>query len=99
MTSLDKPSRAVTRLTVESLDGSHGRDRGRRLVCSLEYGDLLVIRPHGTRRAKTLRLSDLYTYAIKCEANKSKMEKLRERLKKKQERDALRKSRRIMLHS
>jgi hypothetical protein len=96
MTSLDKPSRSVTRLTADALDGTHGKDRGRRLVCTMEFGDLLVLRPHGTRRSKTLRLADLYVYAIKCEANKSKMEKLRERLKKKQEAAERRRSRRII---
>ncbi len=96
MTPLDKPSRGVTRLTADALDGTHGKDRGRRLVCALEFGDLLTLRPHGTRRSKTVRLADVYSYAIRCEANRSKMEKLRERLKKKQEAAARRKSRRII---
>jgi len=79
MTSLDKPERGVTRVTLEGLDGCHGCDRGRRLVVSLQYGDLITIRPHGTRRSKTVRIADVYFYAIRCEVNKTKMEKLRER--------------------
>lgn len=79
MTPLDKPGRSVTRLTLEGLDHCHGSDRGRRLVVTLAYGDLIVIRPAGTRRPKTVRIADVYSYAIRCEANKTRMEKLRER--------------------
>jgi len=97
MTSLDKPTRSVTRLSVEGLDGCHGKDRGRRLVATLQYGDLLTLRPHGTRRAKTVRLCDVYSYAIRCEVNKTKMEKLRERKAKLDAARQLRASRRIIL--
>ena len=96
MTPLDKPSRAVTRLTLGGLDSTHGKDKERRLVVTLQYGDLLTLRPHGTRRSKTLRLEDVYSYAIRCEANKSKMEKLRARKAAKEAAAQLRRSRRII---
>lgn len=96
MTPLDKPSRSVTRLTIEPLDGTNGKDRGRKIVATLAYGDLLQLRPHGTRRVETLRLQDLWSYALRCKANKTHMEKLRERKAKIAERKAAAKSKRII---
>ena len=96
MTSLDKPSRSVTRLTVEELGGHHGKDKHRKLVCTLAFGDVLIIRPQGTQRPKTIALTDVYSYAIRCEVNKAHMEKLREKKAKKQEARQRRASLRII---
>lgn len=80
MIPLAKPCRRVTR---GALDGFWGADRGRHLVASLEPGDLLTIRPLGTRRAETVSLFDIYRWAITCRANGARMEKLREKKAKK----------------
>lgn len=84
MTPLDKASRAVYRLTIGELGYTHGKDKRRRLVCGLEYGDLLVLRPHGTRRTETVALIDVYSFALRSKANKLHMEKLRNKKAEKQ---------------
>lgn len=96
MTPLDKPSRSVTRVTAEALDGTYGKDRGRKLCVTLGYGDLLHLRPQGTRRVKTLRLQDLLSYAYRCEANQTRMEKVRLAKEKKRLRAEAARSRRII---
>jgi hypothetical protein len=60
--------KAVRRVTRGALDGSYGADRGRKLVAEFSPGDLLVIRPHGTRRAVKISLFDAYRYAVRCRA-------------------------------
>lgn len=80
MTNLEKP---VRRLTRGALDATHGRDRGRRLVASLEVGDLLSIRPAGTRRAEVVSLFDVYRYALVRRVNAARLEKAREKKKQK----------------
>lgn len=74
MTSLEK---AVRRVTRGALDGSYGADRGRRLVAALEMGDLLTLRPSGTRRAETVSLFDVYRYAMVRRVNCERLEKAR----------------------
>jgi len=97
MTSLDKPSRSVTRVTNGVLGFGHGADRDRQLVCSLQYGDTLVLKPKGRRTGViTLLLADLYTYGLKCQVNKTRLEKAREKLAKKREREQAARSRRII---
>jgi hypothetical protein len=74
MTSLDKPLRRVTR---GGLDYCYGKDRGRRLIASLEVGDLLTLRPYGTRRSEAISLFDVYRYALQCRVNRTRLEKAR----------------------
>ncbi len=62
MTTITK---TTYRLTVGALDGSYGPDRGRRLVSGLAVGDLLELRPAGTRRAVRLSLFDAYRLAVR----------------------------------
>ena len=76
MTSITKP---VRRLTLATLDNRHGPDRGRRLVVALERGDVLVLRPHGTRRPETVSLFDIYSFAIRARVNRAQLEHARER--------------------
>lgn len=83
MTTLRKP---VRRLTVETLGSEHGCDRGKKLIVSLEPGDLIALRPQRSQRVQTIRILDVYRYAIVCKANAAKMEKLREKKRKKEER-------------
>ena len=55
------------RVTSGALDGSHGVDRGRKLVAGLAIGDLIEIRPQGTRRTVRLSIYDAYRYAIRLQ--------------------------------
>ena len=98
MTHLDKQSRSVTRVTAGTLGYGHGPDRDRNLVVSISYGDVLVLKPKGRREGSvvTLPLIDLYTYGLKCRANKAHMEKLRERKAKKEAARQAARSRRII---
>lgn len=82
MTSLNKPIRRVTRATLGS---QHGCDKQRRIVITLHPGngadlpDMIELRPERTRRGKLAAVVDVYTYILKCEVNKERMERLRER--------------------
>lgn len=96
MTPLDKPSRSVTRLTEGELGGQFGKDKHRRLAVSIVFGDMVILRPHGTRRSEVVNLVDLYSYALRCKANKALMERLRERKAKKEAARQAAKSRRII---
>lgn len=74
MTPLHKP---VTRRTIGALDGSFGPDRGKRLVSTLDRGDLITIRPERSRRAEQVSLFDVYRFAIRCRVNRAHLEKAR----------------------
>lgn len=90
----------VTRVAQAELDGHHGKDRGRRIVVTLipanNGDDMIELRPQGTRRPKRVKLVDLYSYMLRCEANVSKMEKLRLRKEAKRLAAERRRSRRII---
>ena len=83
MTTIEKPCRRLTR---GALDGSHGPDRGRKLVASFVPGDLVEIRPQGTRRAEVISLFDIYRLSLRMRANAEHLQKARA----KKERKALR---------
>ena len=55
----------------------YGRNR-RKLVVALEKGDLITLREHGCRTRHSARLWDIYWWILRCEADKVRMEKLRE---------------------
>jgi len=76
MTDLNKPVRRKTR---GALDGNYGCDRGRRLITTLLVGDIISIRPEGTRREETISLMDVYQFAIRCRVNRFNLEKARAR--------------------
>jgi hypothetical protein len=67
----------VWRETREELDGAFGLDKDRKLIVGLVDGDLLVLRPKGTRQAVRGRITDIYRYLIMCQADRAKMEKVR----------------------
>ena len=73
MTPLNK---TVRRLTLDEY--GYGRNR-RKLVVALEKGDLIMLREHGCRTRHTALLWDIYWWMLRCEADKVRMEKLRER--------------------
>lgn len=92
MTTLNKPIHRVTRAAFFEF----GPDRGRPFVASLEPGDVLTLRPLRVRRegaSITIKLCDIYRYALLCRVNCARLEKARE---KKAKIDAGRKHRRLM---
>lgn len=72
---VDSPARAVTR---EVLGSKFGPDSERRLIVSLEAGDLLSLRPLGTRRAYHITARDLFWHVLRCEAAAMNLAKARE---------------------
>lgn len=86
MTKLHKK---LTRVGQAPLGFSFGSDRGKRIVVSLLPGngsdvdDMIELRPERTQRAETLRVSDIYRYAIQCRLNRAHLEKAREKKAKK----------------
>lgn len=81
MTTLQK---VVRRQTIGALDCSFGSDRGKRLVVSLEQGDLIAIKPARAKAGRTERISlfDLYRMAIRIRVNRAQLDKAREKLAK-----------------
>jgi hypothetical protein len=69
--------------TFDPLGGSFGSDRQRRLIVSLDIGDVITLRPEGTDRVETLRAVDVYRWAIQCRVMSARLEKARESKKKK----------------
>lgn len=76
MRLIDSPARAVTR---NECGGNFGGDSERRLVVSLDAGDLITVRPLGTRRTYRIEARDLFFHLLRIEANKVLLEKARER--------------------
>ena len=75
-TLLRKP---VRRTTISPFF-NYGPDRGKPFVVTLEPGDLLTLRPLRSRREEssvTMKLSDLYTYALLSRARNRTLEKAR----------------------
>ena len=75
----------VKRLTLGTLDGSFGPDRGKRIVVSFVPGDgrgipdTLTLRPLRTRRAEIVAVVDVYRFAMRCRVNMTVLEKAREK--------------------
>jgi hypothetical protein len=80
---IDSPAKAITRHTC---GGMFGVDASRKLIVSLEAGDLVCLRPAGTRRVYRVEASDLFHWLLRTEANRVTLEKARERKAKKAER-------------
>jgi len=76
VTSFRKP---VRRVTVEPLGHTFGSDWKRALVVTLNAGDRISLRPHGTRREVSILAADVYRYVLRCEANRSLLERARAR--------------------
>lgn len=74
----------VTRCTHGTLDGTFGRDRGRKLVVKLCAGDVICIWPKGTRQKYCIGIKDLFCTLIRNSVLKAQLEKARERKAKKQ---------------
>ena len=83
MTPLNKPVRRMSRGT---LSCCFGPDSNRKLIVSLEPGDLLTLKPSRTRRAETISLFDVYRLALQFRVNRAQLEKAREKKAKKAQR-------------
>lgn len=71
MTPLRKPVTRLTEITIR--DGS----KRRRLVATLAPGDILLLRPSGTRRQETVDLEACYALAVRQRVNAERMDKAR----------------------
>lgn len=77
MTILKRP---VSRRTGTQLGGQFGTDHGRPLVVSLipnPEGDLISLRPLGTRREESVRVEDVYQWILRCKAARVQLERAR----------------------
>lgn len=81
--SIPSPARAITRST---LPPYFGTDRGRRLIVSLEAGDLIVIRPAGTRRRYSATAESVLSWMLRTQANAASLAKARDRKARKAQR-------------
>ncbi len=76
MTPLTKP---VTRKS-STPAGRYGKDANRRIAITLLPGplgdDMIELRPLKTQRGRKILVSDLWSFMIRCEANKAQAEKL-----------------------
>jgi|ERR1051325_1000046 hypothetical protein len=72
-------SRRIVRITRETLDGSFGCDRGRKLVVRLLPHDVIEIRPYGTTRPMHGTVNDVYRFLVRRAANAALLEKARAR--------------------
>lgn len=69
----------VWRITRGTLSGRYGRDRDRKLVVGFVQGDLLALRPQGTRQQVEVDLMEVYQWVLHRKAMTAHMLKLRER--------------------
>jgi hypothetical protein len=72
MTTLTK---TVKRVTVENY--GHGK-KARKLVVAFEREDLIAIHEHRRRTIYRARLWDVYWWMLRCQADKIRMERLRQ---------------------
>ena len=87
MTTLTK---TVKRVSAEKY--GHGR-QARKLVVAFERGDLIAIHELRRRTVYRARLYDVYWWMLRCQADKLRMEKLRQRKARKAEQLARRRIR------
>lgn len=74
ISSKPSPLRAVT---VNKLGGSFGLDHNKRLIVTLDAGDLIILRPERTTRPVAVAAKDVYRFALMCKANLANLEKAR----------------------
>lgn len=76
----ERPAPVWRKTVRDALGTHHGTDRGRRLAVGLVSGDLISVRPAGTRREPlTILASDLYDLLVRRAANLVNLKKARER--------------------
>ena len=69
-------TKTIRRVTVETY--GHGRN-ARKLVAALEKGDLITIHEYRRRVKFSARICDFYWWLLRCQADKIRMERLRQR--------------------
>ena len=67
------------RVTVEKLGPAFGADSKRRLVVSLEAGDVVTFRPHTTRHEVSAPAAELYRAVLLWRVNAANLARARER--------------------
>jgi hypothetical protein len=72
---MTKLTKTVRRVTAEKY--GHGK-KARQLVVAFERGDIIAIHELRRRTVYRARLWDAYWWMLRCQADKSRMEKLRE---------------------
>ena len=72
MNDLNKP---VARRTRNGLPPNHGCDREKKLIATLDVGDVLKLRVAGRRTEEVLSLFDLYTAAVRNRVRREAAEK------------------------
>jgi hypothetical protein len=70
------------RMTVSELGGGFGSDKRKRLVVTLEAGDVIGFRPEKTQRKLTLPATRAYSLALEIEAARQQRERKEMRKKK-----------------
>jgi hypothetical protein len=83
-------TKTIRRVTVEIY--GYGK-RARKLVAAFEKGDLVTIREHRRHAKFSARIYDIYCWMLRCQADRIRMEKLRERKASKAARLAARRQR------
>jgi hypothetical protein len=68
-------TRTVSRKTRGGLPPNHGADRDKKLIASLDVGDVLTLRVAGRRHTEVLSLFDLYTMAVRNRVRREAEEK------------------------
>ena len=66
----------------EVLGSQYGLDKRRKLVVGLVAVDQLVLYPKGTRQEVRLNINDIYAWALRSRAQRSQLERARERKEK-----------------
>jgi hypothetical protein len=84
----------IWRETKNTLDGSYGRYRHRKLAVGFVDGDCLTLYPKGTRQKETVSLFDIYRWALHAKANRLHLERARNSKKAKQQQRMIAKIRR-----
>lgn len=86
-----EPAETV-RVTKEVLGGNFGSDKRKRLIVTLAPGDIIKVRPERTQREESCTVEALYSWMLRCKADKLWGVRMQERKAKKK---AARESRQI----
>lgn len=66
----------TVRVSRNEYRGRHADARGRKLVCGLLPGDLIMVRPAKTKRVEYILLTELYDLALERRVRSERMTKL-----------------------
>jgi len=77
---LYSPAKARTK---DQLGYGFGPDKDKRLIVSLDTGDLITVRPERTQRSLAINARDLWHYLNRCQCNRNQLERARARKERK----------------